>query len=291
MGKLEKLKLDEIKNPSLAGGLNLPCVISKADSLFLTQTCRLLAKPDSKQYKHVKYWIGIYVKEYFPAMAAGPHAEIVSQYFKHMKELLVAGCVLGDVDVGRLRRTTAKGLYTSFTSSFPPPKVVYKYEVDWSKVWVRLQSSMLEPKAREILFMIINNIVPNRDRLFHKFHMVADPNCLQCRVLQENVHLFCECQLVREAWFWIRQRLLDMFPQTNANTSNFEFLNLMFDSYLMENEVIWLLGIWVELVWNVVICKKKYLKLEMVRSEVSLKFVSHQNSNLPALAHIIGLQH
>ena len=36
IGKLEKLKLDEIKNPVLAGGLNLPCVISKADCLFLS---------------------------------------------------------------------------------------------------------------------------------------------------------------------------------------------------------------------------------------------------------------
>ena len=38
IGKLEKLKLDEIKNPALSGGLNLPCVISKSDSLFLSQT-------------------------------------------------------------------------------------------------------------------------------------------------------------------------------------------------------------------------------------------------------------
>ena len=68
MGKLEKLKIDEIKNHPAAGGLNLPCVISKADSLFLSQTCRLLAKPGNKQYNHLKYWIGIYVKEYFPDM-------------------------------------------------------------------------------------------------------------------------------------------------------------------------------------------------------------------------------
>jgi hypothetical protein len=54
-GKLEKLKLDEIKNPSLSGGLNLPCIITKADSLFLSQTCKLLAKPGNKQYNHVKY--------------------------------------------------------------------------------------------------------------------------------------------------------------------------------------------------------------------------------------------
>ena len=62
-GKLEKLKLDEIKNPASSGGLNLPCVASKADSLFLTQTCRLLAKPGNKQYRHVQYWLGLYAMD------------------------------------------------------------------------------------------------------------------------------------------------------------------------------------------------------------------------------------
>ena len=28
VGRLEKLKIDEVKNPYLSGGLNLPCVIS-----------------------------------------------------------------------------------------------------------------------------------------------------------------------------------------------------------------------------------------------------------------------
>ena len=59
IGKLEKLKLDEVKNPASSGGLNIPCVVSKADSLFLTQTCRLLEKPNSKQFKHVQYWLGL----------------------------------------------------------------------------------------------------------------------------------------------------------------------------------------------------------------------------------------
>ena len=92
-GKLEKLKLDEVKNPSLQGGLNLPCVISKSDSLFLSQTCKLLAKPGNKQYRHVQYWLGIYVKDDFPDMAAGPHAEIISPYFAYMKNLLAGGTV------------------------------------------------------------------------------------------------------------------------------------------------------------------------------------------------------
>ena len=130
IGKLEKLKLDEVKNPASSGGLNLPCVVSKADSLFLTQTSRLLEKSNSKQFKHVQYWLGLYARDHFPAMAAGPHAENISPYFSHMKGLLISGIELGDINVQQLRKVSCKSLYSGFTSTFPPPKVVYKYDID-----------------------------------------------------------------------------------------------------------------------------------------------------------------
>ena len=108
--------------------------------------------------------------------------------------------------------------------------------------------------------MVVNNIIANRDRLFNKFNKAATPNCLACGVVQDNVHLFCECKLVREAWFWVRQRLLGMLPDSHGQTSNFEFLNLMFESDLMDSEIVWMLGIFVQLVWNFVICKKNTAK-------------------------------
>ena len=39
----------------------------------------LLAKPGNKQYNHVKYWLGLYVKEFFPDMAVGPLTEIIAK--------------------------------------------------------------------------------------------------------------------------------------------------------------------------------------------------------------------
>ena len=290
IGKLEKLKLDEIKNPVLSGGLNLPCILSKADALFLTQTCRLLAYPGNKQYLHIQYWLGLYVREYFPDMFEGPHAEIISPYFMHMKALLTGGLLLGDITVRNLKRITAKNIYAGFTSSFPPPKIEYKYDVDvdWSQVWRRLQSPMLEPGAREVFFLLINNIVANKDRLFKKFHMVQSADCHLCHVLHDNVHLFCECVLVRECWFWIRQRLLGMLPGL-GRISNFEFLNLMFEIDTMESEIIWILGVYVQLVWELVVCKKKALKLEVMKREIHLRHSTHQNLNMPDLGHINGL--
>ena len=87
--------------------------------------------------------------------------------------------------------------------------------------------------------------------------MVQLPNSVKCNVLYDNVHLFCECILVREAWFWVRQRLLGLLPDSHARTSNFEFLNLMFERDIMDSEVIWMIGNFVQIVWDVVICKKK----------------------------------
>ena len=79
-----------------------------------------------------------------------------------------------------------------------------------------------------------------------------------------------------------------MIPPSQGNTSNFEFINLMFDSSLMDSEMVWILGIYVLLVWDIVICKKKVLKLETVKSEYSLKYLTHQFSNMTSLANIVG---
>ena len=60
VGKLEKLRIDEVKNPRLAGGLGLPCVFSKANALFLKQVCRQLV-PNVAQYGHMRYWLGLHL--------------------------------------------------------------------------------------------------------------------------------------------------------------------------------------------------------------------------------------
>ena len=77
----------------------------------------------------------VYVQEYFPDMSKGPHAQIITAYFLHMEALLVGGLVLGDVEANKLKKVTAKVLYEGFTTTFPPPKVVFKFDTEWSKVW------------------------------------------------------------------------------------------------------------------------------------------------------------
>ena len=123
-------------------------------------------------------------------MAKGPHAETVSPYFQHMRLLLVEELVLEDISVAKLRTVTANALYEGYTMAFPPPEVIFKFNIDWQMVWDRLGYLVLEPVGREVLFTIVQNIVPNRERLFTKMHMVNSPNRMVCGVREDNVHIF-----------------------------------------------------------------------------------------------------
>ena len=160
VGKLERLQLDEVKNPLSAGGLGLPCVSSKANSLFLKQTCSLILDFESKPFGHVKFWLGLHLKHYFPVMAEGPHAEIVCPYFQHMRLLLVEGLVLGEIQIDRIRSVTAKKLYEDYTSTFPPPKVIYRFDVDWPLVWGRLENISFDSFARECFSVSFTTLCP-----------------------------------------------------------------------------------------------------------------------------------
>ena len=237
----------------------------------------------SLQYSHVRYWLGLHLRDYFPDMAAGPHAEIIAPYFQHMRLLLVEGLVLGDVSINTIRRVTARELYQSNTSSFPPPKIVFKYDVDWSQVWKRLEYPVLEPIGREYLFSLIHNIVPNRERLFSKMHLVNSPNCLVCGVRESNVHVFSECFMVREAWGWTRRRMLEMLPEENARCSNFELLNLMFEHHVMDVEAVWLMATYVEFVWFEKLKRNRTVKIEYLIGHLKLRYRANQVSRRPQL--------
>ena len=184
---------------------------------------------------------------------------------------------------------TAKELYAGYTSTFPPPKVIFKFEVDWSLVWERLGNLSLDPTAKDYLFSIVHNIVPNRLRLYSKFNMVNSPNCLICGVEEDNTHLFMECVMVREAWGWVRMRLLDMLPEECAKTSNFEFLHLMFAKHLMDHEAVWLVGTYVQFVWVEKLQRRRHVKIGQLIGTLKLCYKANQMSRKPLLGFISNI--
>ena len=80
-----------------------------------------------------------------------------------------------------------------------------------------------------------------------------------------------------------------MLPADCGVISDFEFLHFMFVSSMFENEIVWLIGVYVQLVWDQVICKKKSLHQILVKTECGRQYLNHHTLNMPSLAHIVGL--
>ena len=80
-----------------------------------------------------------------------------------------------------------------------------------------------------------------------------------------------------------------MLPTECAVTSNFEFLNLMFERHLMDNEAVWMIGGYLEFVWMEKLVKHKIVRLDHLIGYLQLKFKTNQFSKKPVLGHIVGL--
>ena len=122
-----------------------------------------------------------------------------------------------------------------------------------------------------------------------KIHMVDSPNCVLCNVREDITHMFTECIMVRDAWGWSRQRILSLLPDDCAATSNYEFLNLMFMKHVMDNEVVWLLGVGLEFIWEEKLTRRRTVKLEHLVGFTRMKFKSNQFSRKPSLGHILSI--
>ena len=116
--------------------------------------------------------------------------------------------------------------------------------------------------------------------------MVNSPNCLVCGVREDNAHIFAECLMVREAWGWVRMRLLNLLSRESARCSNFELLTLMFEKDLMDLEAVWLIVTYVEYVWTEKFLRNKLVKLEQLVGHIKLCYRSNQFSKKPVLGHI-----
>ena len=57
-GKILRVSMDDIKNPRLAGGLQLPCISKMANALLVSQCLRALRSGVSKTIMHLDIWLG-----------------------------------------------------------------------------------------------------------------------------------------------------------------------------------------------------------------------------------------
>ena len=315
MGKMEMMALQEMCNPIKKGGLGLTCIRSKADSLFLKQMLRMFQEPGSLHYKYIQYFAGRKLRVADLGNMAPCHT--ITPYYEKMVELyqeavvmeLVHYCCVNKDCEHNMIKTTAKEIYAANTETFPPPRVEYNIlyrnvsGMMWERIWARVDSDMLDPSAREVVWRAINNLLPTRER-HHRLGLrelpaddgtiarqVQDTICKRCnlRTKDDVTHMFTECGLVREAWCWVRGKVLKLLPDDMSDLSNLELVHMMFPKEQFENELVWLVGTYMGWVYEEAVVRGRVLKDGHVRGFMRYKYYESLSKKMPEVGFISGI--
>ena len=132
-----------------------------ADALLLSQLVRLIRSGDRKTLGHTHYWLGDIVETLVPDIVHGQcRAEETPNYFVHIETLVVDMMVRETLTAETIKNITNKVIYKELTSSFPPPKVVMESALDYGVAWRRLHSTVVDIKARDVMFLLLHNKLP-----------------------------------------------------------------------------------------------------------------------------------
>ena len=132
--------------------------------------------------RHAFYWLGDILESLAPDTDLGQisaRAAETPEYFAYVADLVAEMMISEKVNAGTIKTLTNKTVYAEMTSSFPPPKVVMDSNRDYSAVWRRLHSSVVDSKARDVLFLLLHNKLPVMERHF-RIGMKHDPYCPKC---------------------------------------------------------------------------------------------------------------
>ena len=138
-----------------------------ANSLLISQLCRLIRSGEKKTLEQAFYWLGDVLEMLAPNINHGQfRASETPEYFAYIADLVVKLMISGTVTAGTMKNLSNKIVYEEITSSFPPPKVVRESSRDYSVAWKRLHSPVVDGKARDVLFLLLHNKLPVKERLF-----------------------------------------------------------------------------------------------------------------------------
>ena len=257
--------------------MNLPCLASMADSLLFSQLCRLIRSGDKKTLGHAFYWLGDLLQNLAPDINLGQRrAPETPDYYAYLANLVAEMMISEKVTAGTIRNLSNKKVYAEMTSTFPPPKVVMESDKDYSLAWKRLHSPVMDGKARDVLFLLLHNKLPVKERLF-RIGLKHDPYCIKCAgaEIHDIVHFFCTCESVSNTWSWLKSKVMRL-GHMGASVDDWDLVNLLYLKSSHDAEIVWMISYYVLYVWETVHVKKREVKRDKFFGYLTFKYKMHQ---------------
>ena len=246
-GHLERLAWQELHRPLLEGGLAISCLQSRAQAMWAKQACWSLGgghPGGSPPCPLVGAVLGGLLPSFGPAAACGGLPASLGG----------SGAPPGGVD--RLWHSGGglpgghhrKGHLHHLHRHPAAPKVEFKLpDFPWPLVWGRLWRRGLPPEEVDLMFRLIHNVLPVRDRLGRFTGTGVRAPCPACPDVPETaVHVFTACTRVHEVWEELLAHLYAFIP---AIPQDQELLFLAFAENDRENDIVATMLAYVSFVW------------------------------------------
>ena len=201
-GRLEHLPWEELMANRDEGGLGIPHIKSKCDTLFLRNLNKGLQ--DETTRLHLSYWLGISLRNTLPDLRGGRSAETLTPYFRHAVNLIKEG-----FGYGLTERAKSRQIYKCFTSTPPVPRILTSRNLAWELVFRRCWDRTLTAEQQDIMYTVISNIYTTKERL-HRLNQHPTGNCGPCREPETREHAFLHCPRFRDIWTY----LMAEYPNT-----------------------------------------------------------------------------
>ena len=212
------------------------------------------------------YWIGEILDDFLPDHSLQEYSGNLPNYFMSLADLVAENIVAETVTSNNWRTITNRIIYLNYVKHFPLTKVEFDYGGSYREVWRKLYCSGLPINEREILFLLIHNKLPIKERLY-RCGLSRDPYCDFCMdefgaVTCDIRHYFCSCTRVIETWNDIKAIVTTLISSDDdASLSDIDIISLRFTKCQWDTELVWLLGSFAHEVWQnnfVILNKNKF---------------------------------
>ena len=219
-------------------------------SLLLSQLLRLLKSNDEKTIGYLSYWVGELLGDFLPGIETGNHCQNPGEYYGGLATLIVEAKMAEQISDNNWRAVRNKDLNFGFCRDLLPPKVEGDTGISFCKAWRNLQIDALCSSQRELIYLLIHDKLPVKERLF-RIGQEVDPYCVHC--LQQNVavisnvdHFFCTCPRILNIWSPVCTAVRSLLGCSDSDESILR-INISVERC---PGIVWLIGAYISEVWN-----------------------------------------
>ena len=193
------MKREVLYNPKENGGINLINLFTKAQSIFLSTTLKMLINSETDTL--IQYYMKGKVSKYITITNSIQESRTSTVYYEYAINSLKT-----IHKVPNFPNVTSKEIYRELRS-ISQPRVENVYPMKkWNEIWKNLNFKYINIKERNIMYRFLHEILPNNKRLY-EMKIKNSPNCIYCQVIDTNMHKFFYCNKIKKAAILLKKIL------------------------------------------------------------------------------------